>query len=230
VRLEEEETALGVTGPQAGELLVRMGLPALAEPLTHTAAEWHGKKLRIVRSYGSLAEHYEIWVEKASVAELWTALKEAGATPVGTVSLEAWRIAEGIPAYGIDMMERDLPQETSQERALHYSKGCYVGQEIVERIHSRGNISRHLRQLELDGPLPAAGTELKYRNAAGTEIAAGTITSAAELRLPGGVRRLALGMIRAEAELRNPSFAYDDGTGSGHAQILIAPPGLTAQE
>ena len=48
---------------------------------------------------------------------------------------------KAIPAYGIDIVERDLPQETSQMRALHFNKGCYLGQEIVERIRSRGQRS-----------------------------------------------------------------------------------------
>ena len=88
---------------------------------------------------------------------LWKALREAGATPVGADSLEAFRIAEGIPAYGIDMAERDLPQETSQMRALSFNKGCYLGQEIVERIRSRGSVHRHLRALELIGPCQRQG-------------------------------------------------------------------------
>src|SRR5208282_539517 len=108
------------------------------------------------------------------------------------------RIAEAIPAYGVDMAERDLPQETAQMRALHFSKGCYLGQEIVERIRSRGNVHRHLRPLELTGPAPAAGAELALED--GT--AAGQITSAAELPLASGSRVFALGMIRTEAETR----------------------------
>src|SRR6202044_3237402 len=106
-----------------------------------------------------------------------------GALPVGCAALEAFRIAEAIPAYGIDIVERDLAQETSQMRALHFSKGCYLGQEIVERIRSRGNVHRHLRQLELDGPAPAAGTELKLDGGTGTGTGAGQIRSAAELAL-----------------------------------------------
>ena len=71
---------------------------------------------------------------------------------MGAAALEAFRIAEGIPAYGIDIAERDLPQETSQMRALSFNKGCYLGQEIVERIRSRGSVHRHLRPLELIWP------------------------------------------------------------------------------
>ena len=131
-----------------------MGLPALAEPMTGTRVEWNGLDLRILRGYGVLAPHYELWTPAVGMTRLWRTLSTAGASPVGTAALEAFRIAEGIPVYGIDMVERDLPQETSQMRALHFNKGCYLGQEIVERIRSRGNVHRHLRSLELEGPCP----------------------------------------------------------------------------
>jgi len=227
IRLDPEKDgafALGLTGPQADSLLARLGLPSLPEPLTSLRAERNGQTIKIMRGYGVLVPHYELWIDAKEIAALWTALQEAGATPVGTDSLEALRIAEGIPAYGVDMLEKDLPQETSQLRALHFTKGCYLGQEIVERIHARGNVHRHLRHLELDGPLPAAGTELKFQNAAGTEAAAGQITSATELSLSSDNRRFALGMIRAEAELRNQPFTYTAGAEiKGSARILTAP-------
>ena len=154
------ETAMGLTGPQADEVLERVGLPVIGSAMAGTSVEWNGWDLRILRGYGVLAQHYEFWLPSAGLAKLWSCLRTGGATPVGCASLEAFRIAEGIPAYGIDMVERDLPQETSQMRALHFAKGCYLGQEIVERIRSRGNVHRHLRPLELSGPVPAGGAEL----------------------------------------------------------------------
>jgi folate-binding protein YgfZ len=235
-----EASALGLTGPQAGEVLARLGLPALEEPLTSVCATWNGVALRVVRAYGVLAPHYELWVKAEEIPALWKALTEAGATPVGAATLEAFRVAEGIPAYGIDIAERDLPQETSQMRALHFSKGCYLGQEIVERIRSRGNVHRHLRALELTGPQPAPGVELTFESPTAPGASAGQITSAAELPLKTGSRRFALGMIRGEAELppqrqgpvagdpgpRNPLFTYTAGTAMGTARILATPPSL----
>jgi folate-binding protein YgfZ len=237
-----EDSALGLAGPSAASVLERLGLPALAESpsvsMTSTLAAWNGKELRVVCGYGVLVPHYELWVRASEISALWQALVEAGATPVGAATLEAFRIAEGIPAYGIDIAERDLPQETSQMRALNFNKGCYLGQEIVERIHSRGSVHRHLRQLELSGPVPAAGTELTMDGGA----IAGQITSAAELQLPAVCRIFALAMIRDEAELspqrhgpvagdpelRNQSFTYSSGTATGTANILAAPPVLNA--
>ena len=229
------ETALGLTGPLAGEVLGRMGLPTLPEAMTGTRVEWNGLNLRILRGYGALSPHYELWTPAAGVTRLWRTMSTAGATPVGKTALEALRIAEGIPAYGIDMMERDLPQETSQTRALHFNKGCYLGQEIVERIRSRGNVHKHLRSLELEGPVPAVGTELRLHSnktgAAGIpaksdDAAVGQITSAAELPMSNGSRVFALGMLRAEAETSTKSLEYSVGTSVGIAQILARLPNL----
>jgi len=216
------ETAIGLSGPQAGEVLERVGLPVVGSAMACTSVEWNGWNLKILRTHGVLAQHYEFWLPSAGLAKLWACLRTGGATPVGSASLEAFRIAEGIPVYGIDMVERDLPQETSQMRALHFAKGCYLGQEIVERIRSRGNVHRHLRPLELEGPAPARGAELTLENGS----VAGEITSAAGLPLAAGPRVFALGMMRAEAEERGQSFGYKAGTIAGTARILESPPKL----
>ncbi len=217
------ETAVGLIGPMADEVLERVGLPVISQPMTGASVEWNGWDLRILRGYGVLAPHYEFWVASAGLKNLWSHLRTGGASPVGCAAWEAFRIAEGIPAYGIDIVERDLPQETSQMRALHFNKGCYLGQEIVERIRSRGGVHRHLRPLELKGPLPAPGTELMLED--GT--AAGHVTSAAELPFRKARRGFALAMIRTEAEARNQPFAYTAGTAAGTARILAAPPTLS---
>lgn len=216
------ETAIGLTGPYADSVLQRVGLPTISNPMSGKSIEWNGWDLRILRGHGVLAKHYEFWLPTAGLTKLWSCLRTAGANPVGCESLEKLRIAEGIPAYGLDIVDRDLPQETSQMRALSFNKGCYLGQEIVERIHSRGSVHRHLRPLELTGPLPENGVELKQQD--GTAI--GQITSAAELLLKEGKRVFALGMIRAEAETQGQSFGYSAAGVEGTAQILDEPPSL----
>jgi folate-binding protein YgfZ len=198
-----------------------LGLPVLNETQTQSQAEWNGSQLLVRRGYGALADHYAIWIAAELAGALWEALAEAGAKPVGSAALEAFRIAEGIPVYAVDMADRDLPQETSQMRTLHFNKGCYLGQEIVERIRSRGNVHRHLRSLELDGPVPPAGAKLTLD---GAEV--GHITSASELPLSSGSRVFALGMIRSEAEARNLPLSYQAEGGAGTARILASPPTL----
>jgi|GEM_PF-109550 len=214
------ETAIGLTGPLADEVLDRVGLPKLSLAMRSTHVEWNGVDLLIQRHWGTVVPHYEFWLPVANLQKLWSCLRTGGAAPSGFESLDRLRVAEGVPLYGQDMMERDLPQETAQNRALHFNKGCYQGQEIVERIHSRGHVNRHLRSLELTGPVPAAGTVLKLAN--GDE--AGVITSAAALPLASGVRTFAMAMIRAQAETGDPSFTYSAAEGSGSARILAIPP------
>ena len=211
------ETLIGLSGPLADDVLARVGLPTINSPMAARVVEWNGWDLTIMRGYGVLAKHYEFWLPTAGLTKLWSCLRTGGAIPVGCESVEKLRIAEGIPGYGIDMVEKDLPQETSQMRALHFNKGCYLGQEIVERIHSRGNVHRHLRPLELSGLVPESGAELKSQDGS----LAGHITSAAELALPKGKRIFALGMVRAEAEAANQSMSYGE---TGTAQILAEPP------
>jgi len=105
------------------------------------------------------------------------------------------------PGDGIDIAERDLPQETSQMRALHFNKGCYLGQEIVERVRSRGAVHRHLRSLRIVGTVvPQPMTELNVG-----ETKAGFVTSAAYSERLGQV--VALGMVKdslVPADLRLP--------------------------
>jgi folate-binding protein YgfZ len=216
------ETAIGVSGPLANEVLARLGLGGFPHPMSGAQMEWNGFDLRLVRTHGTLVPHYELWLPVAGLSLLWSALRTAGATPIGSATLSAFRIAEAIPLYGVDIVERDLPQETSQTRALHFNKGCYLGQEIVERIRSRGNVHRHLLPLEITGPLPAAGTALALPNGS----AAGIIRSAASLPLAAGTRTFALGLIRAEAEEHDEPFTYTVDGAKGSARVLTTPPNL----
>jgi folate-binding protein YgfZ len=137
---------------------------------------------------------YEIWLAPDKLKSIWDALIAAGATPAGAEALELRRIGFGIPRFGIDISERDLPQETGQTRALNFTKGCYLGQEIVERIRSRGAVHRMFTALAVEGALPEAATPILA-----DEKEAGEITSSAILPLAGGDRAVALGYLRREA-------------------------------
>jgi aminomethyltransferase len=104
------------------------------------------------------------------------------------------RIASGVPLYGVDIRERDLPQETEQMRALNFNKGCYVGQEIVERIRSRGNVHRKFTGFVVEGKVAVAvGAKI-----ISGEKEVGEVTSVATLPAPSGHRTIALGYIRRE--------------------------------
>ena len=143
-----------------------------------------------------------------SFEDLLKEAKAAGATEVSAEALEAFRLFEGRPLYGRDITEKYLPQETNQPQALHFNKGCYLGQEIVERIRSRGQVHRLLTPLTLTGNLPAefpAPIE-----ADGKPV--GEITSAAVVPLPEGDQILALGYVRREALDTHAALTYSSGS------------------
>ena len=99
--------------------------------------------------------------------QVWDALVAAGATPVGSEALELYRIVRGVPRFGVDLRERDLPQETGQQHALNFAKGCYIGQEIVERIRSRGNVHRMFTGFEVQTARAAAAGNQSSRQRQG---------------------------------------------------------------
>jgi folate-binding protein YgfZ len=188
-------TALGIAGPKSREILSTAGLtvPEM-QPLQLQSVMWQGVDCTLVRGEDSEHPSYEIWLAPDRVRQLWDALLAAGATPIGSEALELQRIVFGIPRYGIDIRERDLPQETEQARALNFNKGCYVGQEIVERIRSRGAVHRKFTGVLAEGAVQIApGTKI-----VSGEKEVGEITSSASLHLPRGDKTVALGYIRRE--------------------------------
>jgi folate-binding protein YgfZ len=204
--VSDKLTAIGIMGPKAREVLRAAGLeiPDL-EPLQFIDVTWHDVAVAVVRGDNASIDSYELWSSPDQVTSVRDALTNSGAMPVGTDALELLRVASGTPRYGQDIRERDLPQETEQQRALHFSKGCYIGQEIVERIRSRGNVHRKFTGFEVEGALPAVGAKIQ---ADGRDI--GEITSVASLPLAGGERYVALGYIRRE--LATPGKQFQVGT------------------
>jgi folate-binding protein YgfZ len=194
--LGEKLTALGISGPKSREVLAaaRFAVPELL-PLQILGMQWMGAECTLVRSEEAGRESYEIWLAPEHVKQLWEALLAAGATAAGAEALEMDRIVSGIPLYGVDIRERDLPQETEQTRALNFSKGCYVGQEIVERIRSRGNVHRKFTGFASEDGAPITpGAKIVVSDSAG-EKEVGEITSA--VTMPGQ-STIALGYIRRE--------------------------------
>ena len=186
--------AVGVQGPKAPTVLKASGIevPTLGH-LQLTDVTWRSLAVTLVRAEAWKGEAYELWLEPRHSADLLEALRQAGASPAGVGAQRLFRIASGIPQFGEDIRERDLPQETGQERALHFAKGCYVGQEIVERIRSRGQVHRVFSGFSLSAPV-VPGDKVE---ADGKDV--GEITGTASLTTSGGEQRIALGYLRREA-------------------------------
>ena len=197
--ISDKLTALGLTGPESRNVMERAGIAV--PDLTHLQfadVAWEQETVTLLRSGEEVRESWQIWIAPKHVGELWKALLKAGARPTGTAALNLFRISRGIPQFGVDIRERDLPQETGQTRALNFTKGCYLGQEIVERIRSRGAVHRLFTAFAVEGTLPEPGAKiLAGENTEEKEV--GEITSSAILPLPGGDRPVALGYLRREA-------------------------------
>jgi aminomethyltransferase len=202
LELQPQWTAIGVAGPGAAAILAKADLPVPSSPFHLSETTWRGRSVVVTAAYSPLIPRYEIWMERESGLEIWNALQAAGGLPCGVEAVESLRILEGTPAYSVDIVAKDLPQETNQMRALHFTKGCYLGQEIVERIHSRGNVHRTFTGFVLAAAGPTPGTPLL---AEGKPV--GEITSVARVVVPGiGQRVVALGNIRREALERKTSL------------------------
>jgi aminomethyltransferase len=165
-------TCLGLEGPRAAEIAAAAALPAPHHRCAHT--DWEDATVALISSTGP--HGVRIYAPAARRDEIVPALEAAGALAAGPQDAEAVRIRNFHPRYGVDITESTLPQETQQLHALHFQKGCYLGQEIVERIRSRGHVNKQLMGFRLEGhAVPTAGAALF---AGGKEV--GEITSAAD--------------------------------------------------
>ena len=221
--LDASQTTIGIAGPGAPEILTAIGLSVPQEG-AFAATSLNGTEIALVHAHNPVIPRFEIWLPATALPEIWPALQEAGADPCGFAAVEALRILEATPFYGIDVQDRHLAQETGQTRALNFNKGCYLGQEIVERIRSRATVHRTLRQFSIENA-PAAlnpGQSIEL-NAEGAERnPVGELTSLAHYTLPAFTGVLALGILRTEAVDRNLPLTHSGGA----ATVLAAPPTL----
>ena len=163
-----ELSDIGVFGRGVRDILARVidvderDLAALP-PYGHLTRGFGSGQLTIARVPEIDVDGFELFVPAAELSALRSALTRAG---VGAGSKESWEIARiesGRPAWGIDMDDTTLPQEANFDElgAISYTKGCYIGQETVARVHFRGHVNRFLRKLRfVSRPAPPKGADL----------------------------------------------------------------------
>jgi folate-binding protein YgfZ len=226
VKMEELDaatTAIGIAGPHAADILHRLGAAA-PDPGTFRTASLAGIAVGLIGAYSPAVPRFEIHLPSEQALALWNALMAEGAAPCGATALENLRVLEGVPAFDVDFSDKQLPQETGLLRALNFTKGCYIGQETVERIRARATLHRSLRQFELHGtpPVPGPGEKVELRQ---IDEAVGELTSIAVIRLPEGQKTLALGIARVEALEKSETepIRYEGGTAVPLAQPPYPP-------
>ncbi|MEP6617913.1 MAG: hypothetical protein ABJE47_01310 [bacterium] len=201
----DESTALadlGIFGMNARHVVSTLtGVPAPAltalAPYSHLTIEMSGHKVLLVKSPELELEGFELIMPASMFGQAWERTVAAGAVPAG---LEAWEIARveaGRPEWGLDIDETTIPQEANFDElhAISYTKGCYVGQETVARVHFRGHVNKHLRGVRAkDLEMPHTGATLHDD----TGLQVGDVRTAARSPRLGGI---ALAMIRREVAL-----------------------------
>jgi folate-binding protein YgfZ len=171
---------LALAGPGAADLLERaLGFGELPRaPWAHRPGRLGAYPVRAVRRGVAPVAWFDLWAAPGDAEGVGAALRGAGAVAVGERAVETLRVERGLPRFGAEFGPANFPQETGlEEQAVSYEKGCYLGQEVVARIHYRGGVNKALRGLrfaDVGGP-PVHGTRLL---AEGRE--AGTVGTAVE--------------------------------------------------
>jgi folate-binding protein YgfZ len=189
-----ERGLLSLIGPSADEIVA---LPDVEH--AHAMRELEGVSARAIRTDVGI----DLLCESGQTEALRLTLERAGAVPVPESAAETLRIERGRPRYGLDLDESVIPQEAGlNERAVSFTKGCYVGQETVARLHYRGKPNRYLRGLALGGPAQIGGElRLEDRNV-------GKLTSVADSPRFG---LIGLALVRREAAPGTTVAVADDG-------------------
>jgi glycine cleavage system T protein len=225
VQIEPLDTvAVAIQGPRSRavlEMFLQTTL-ALNQEYDHQTTKYAAIPARVVRASSTGEEGYELWVERSDSVEIWKALGGGSPAPgdpppervyCGTTALETLRIEAGIPRYGPDMGEDTIPLEAGLLGALSFSKGCYIGQEIVERARSRGHVNWKLMGVIVNAPVaPTPGENLV---AEGKTV--GEITSACVS--PTLAKTIALAYVRREVSEPGTKLALASGASAEVASL-----------
>ena len=186
---ETETTAtIALEGPGASQIL--RGLGAVGPNEENASVEW-GQCL-IARIAFTGGPGFFVFLPSGERADLIGELERAGAVAGSPEAFDVVRIENGQPRYGRDLSERFLAQEANQPQAVNFSKGCYLGQEIVERVRSRGQVHRLLMPLQIETvEIPAAGTKILDGTSSVAEITSAAYSPALE-------KVVALAYVRAD--------------------------------
>ena len=213
---------LSLQGPQASRLIQTI---TTAKTDVGPMADCHSVETTIDsiactitrKSFGG-APAADIRVERKNLESVWSFLatqaRAAGGGPVGYTALNTLRLEQAIAWFGYDFGDKQIPHEAGlQDSHISYIKGCYTGQEIVERVRSRGQVNRRRVSLRFNTQQPpVAGTPL---TAEGKEV--GAVTSGSPL--PSQNESIGMGYVRKEGGAPGTELSFPSGEGTGKATV-----------
>jgi tRNA-modifying protein YgfZ len=208
----ESMRCIGVFGPTARLVVAELtggsaaGLGVLP-PYSHALALISGTPVVVAHVPDGGIEGFDLFIPAAAYEDFWARAVASGGAPVGHSAWEVARVEAGRPEWGIDMDDMTLAQEANLEalHAISFTKGCYIGQEVVARIHFRGHVNKLLRGLRAaEAEPPESGATLLDAEARNV----GDVRSGVSSPRLGGI---ALGMVRRGIEPGTPLTARSDG-------------------
>lgn len=202
-----ETALLTLQGEGAAEILQKVFEQGVSDLPQNGVAEttWQNVEVTIIRASHTGEDGFDIAIDSSRKAELRQALEAAGAQPVGEDTFEILRVEAGIARFGQDMDETNVVPETNLDDAVSYSKGCYVGQEIIVRIKHRGHPAKKLSRLRFETDLQIEpGAIIKSQE--NQEI--GRVTSAVISPRLGSI---GLGYVRYEHLVEGTHVVVGDG-------------------
>ena len=215
------EAILGILGPRSSEVLRAAGAEAPGGELEHRDVRIGGGPGWVARIDCSGDPGFELVVPRAGAEAAWQALLAAGEplglVPAGMSAFDVLRLEAGIPWPGVDFDETCLVLEAGLERGINFRKGCYLGQEVVERASARGHVNRRLVGLHIDGDaVPERRARLCHQ-----DRDCGHVTSAAWSPRVGAA--LALGYVRREFQAAGTSLQVEVAGALRPAQVVTLP-------
>jgi folate-binding protein YgfZ len=218
---------LSVQGPKSGRIISDLGIwPELPkQPLEQIKVEAGGwGEVYLMNKPRTGFAGFDLFVPTEALQpvaqKLMTAAKSAGGVPCGWAALEIARVEAGIPRFGADMDDSNFPRECGIEaQAVSYTKGCYIGQEVLNRIHTMGHVNKQLRGLRLAdslSALPVKGDKL-FQN----DKEVGYVTSAVVSKSLRG--NIALGLVRNEGNAIGTELALRTAGGESTARVVELP-------
>jgi tRNA-modifying protein YgfZ len=185
------------------------------DPFSHLQLAFEDATIMVVRTPEIAAECYDVICPVSVADSLRAGFLSAGAEPGGKDLWTVLRIEAGRPEWGSDMNETTLPQEALLDElgAISFTKGCYIGQEVVARIHFRGHVNKLLRKLRF------VTSSLPQRGAAVVDDSGAVVGDVRSIAISPKCGGIALGMIRREVEPGSTLHARWDG---GEASVQIA--------